>query len=87
MWMLGLFGTIGVQQMVAGRVLSGSMRLLWGSVWWIAIMAVMLFTREFTSDNAGAIRVFLVALFAPAIFDLAKISLGWFRDVFGKKLT
>ena len=86
MWLLGLFGSLAFHYFAVGRILSGSIRLFWSAIWW-ALIILMAFFSPWDSNTAGVLRVFSVALFVLPVIDIIKISLGWFRDVFGKYIT
>ena len=86
MWLLGLFGSLAFHYFAVGRILSGSIRLFWGAIWWALIVQIAFFS-PWDSNTAGVLRVFFVALFVLPVIDITKISLGWFRDVFGKYIT
>ena len=84
-WLLGLLGTLGFQYFAVGRILSGSMRFLWGAFWWAMIIVIAFFSSD--GLTSGALRVFFLVLFILPIIDIIKISLGKFRDVFRKYIT
>ena len=85
-WLLGLLGTVGFQHFAVGRILTGSMRFLWGAFWWFMIVLIAFFSN-WDASTPGVLRVFFVALFIPPVNDIIKISLGRFRDVFRKYVT
>ena len=85
-WLLGLLGTLGFQHFAVGRILTGSMRFLWGAFWWFMIILTTFFSN-WDSSTPGILRVFFVALIIPSAIDVVKISLGKFRDVFRKYIT
>jgi len=80
-----LFGTLGFHCFAVGRILAGSMRLLWAAIWWTLIVLIGFFS-PWDEQTAGILRVFFAALAVLPVIDLAKITLGQFRDVFKKKI-
>ena len=82
-WLLGLCGSLAFHYFAVGRILSGSMRLLWGAFWWFMIVDGF----PYRTSNLGILYFPLTLLFILPIIDIIIISLGWFRDVFGKRIT
>jgi len=82
-WLFGLFGTLGFQYFAVGRILTGSMRFLWGAFWWFMIILIAFFSSD---RDAGVLRVFFLVLLIMPIIDIIKISFGKFRDVFKKNI-
>ena len=83
LWLLGLLGSLGFQYFAVGRILSGSIRFLWGAFWWYMIILIGVFTA-WDADTPGVLRVFFLVLYVLPIIDIIKICLGRFRDVFRK---
>jgi len=85
---LGLLGTLGLHYFSVGRILTGSLRLLYGALLWIIGLLVS-FAPQPTQDVSPLriMLVFLVFALIPAVIELIVIWLGMFRDVFKNRIT
>jgi len=82
-WVLGLFGTLGLHYFFVGRFLTGSLRFLYGALMLVIGILVAFAPRETQEFNPFRIMlVFLFFMLLPSIFDIILILPGKFRDVF-----
>ena len=82
-WALGLFGTLGLHYFFAGRILTGSLRFLYGALLLVIGLIVAFAPREVQEFHPFRIMlVFLFFMFIPSVWDIIIILLGRFRDVF-----
>ena len=82
-WVLGLFGTLGLHYFFVGRILTGSLRFLYGAMLLVIGILVAFKPREVQEFHPFRIMlVFLLFMFIPAFLDIIIILLGRFRDVF-----
>ena len=82
-FLLGLFGSLGLHYFFVGRILSGSVRFLYGSLMLVIGIIVSFAPREVQEFHP--LRVMLVFLFfmlLPSVWDIIFLLLGKFRDVF-----
>jgi len=82
-WGLGLFGTLGLHFFFAGRILTGSLRFLYGAMLLVIGLLVSFAPQETQEFHPLRIMlVFLFFMFIPAFLDIIFIFAGRFRDVF-----
>ena len=83
LWALGLLGAFGLHYFFAGRIISGSLRFLYGAVMLAVGLIVSLAPQETQEFHPFRIMlVFLFFMFIPSLWDIIFILPGRFRDVF-----
>jgi len=82
-WVLGICGALGLQYFFVGRLLTGSLRFLYGAIMLVTGMLVSFAPREVQEFHPFRIMlVFLFFMLLPSVWDIIFILLGRFRDVF-----
>ena len=82
-FLLGLFGAFGLHYFFVGRLISGSLRFLYGALMLAVGIIVAFAPREVQEFHPFRIMlVFLFFMLLPSVWDIIFILPGRFRDVF-----
>jgi len=87
LWLIGLFGTLGLHFLIIGRPTLALKRLVYGVTMWVMVIlfaAAFISSPELLRMSDPPILLFacasLVLLFTPAVIDFIRISRGTIND-------
>ena len=81
-WAIGALGTLGFHYFAVSRIFMGLIRLVYGLFVWGLVMVHISIMQSMPVDSGSlsAMAFYLMLLFAPSIYDMARIRRGTFRD-------